>query len=270
MTDPMDDAERIAALLDGSLDARQRAEVLARLGQSQHALEAFVDAAAVLRETEGPASVRPRRWRTIATPLALAAGIAIVAVLVPAIGRQRAPLGPDEPERFVALLSSSPVVFPRDWNGTPWTTTRGALEPLSDTARAIRIGARLTDLALATTSGDSAMYVIAGNVAMLLDPIPASAPLASRYRAATRPGEIPRGASAAQMAGQQMVDLGAWIEAARFAAMRGDSTFFQSTASVAIMHRIPLELPRAGPPGQPIDWRALSRGLFDLLSRLGS
>ena len=83
-------AEELAALLDGKLDQSRRAELLARLGSSEEALEAYANASAVVNELEagdttrstapskltGRAPRRVPRWSWMAIAAALA-GIAV-------------------------------------------------------------------------------------------------------------------------------------------------------------------------------------------------
>jgi hypothetical protein len=240
----MNDAERIAALLDGRLDSRQRAEVLARLGESEAAMDAFADAAAVLRETTDSTiahrASRPH-WRVAA--LALAACVVAAIVLVPVILSHSGQRSRD-PGRFAAVLLADGISAAPGWNGTPWSTTRGDGSPLTAEARASRIGARLVDLDLAT--GDTSASHIANDIATLLDPLPASGPVVAIYRALAHPsGNVHQRDSlaalgrpaAAEIAGPSSVDLGAWTEAARLAAARHDAAFFRSAISRDMLPR---------------------------------
>lgn len=275
MTDPTDDAERIAALLDGRLDARQRAEILARLGESDVAFEAFMDAAAVLREAPEE-SVRPlahpQRWRRPA--LALAAALILGAIIVPFVRSRSGSADGGDPQQFVALLS--PGGLPSDLDATPWTTTRGGAERLTDAARATRIGARLTDLTVAVQSGDTVAPQIALTVAALLDPIPASTPASSIFRSIANPRTsnqdrdrlLTHGiAAATSLAGNQAASKGAWLEAARIAASRHDTAFFNSARSRAMMAIEPtLRTIRVGSD----DWVGVEHDLSTLLGALGS
>jgi hypothetical protein len=279
----LNDAERIAALLDGQLDARQRAEVLARLGGSEAAMEAFADAAAVLGETtELATGPRATPWR-IAT-VALAAGVVAAIVLVPVIRSHFSHQTSRDPTRFAALLSRG-VRVPTGWNGTPWSMTRGNGEQLTTEARASRIGARLVDLDLATRTGDTGAAHIATDVRTLLDPLPAAGPVVAIYRALSDPatnasrrdsllmlGRI----AAADIAGRDAVDLGAWTEAARVAAADHDTTFFRSAVSRDMLPRAIERLAAIHPDARILyaagtaNWTGVEDALTTLLQSLGS
>jgi hypothetical protein len=276
VTDPTDDAERIAALLDGRLGARERAEVLARLGESDAAFEAFVDAAAVLRESPEESVrplTRPQRWRRPA--LALAAALILGAIIVPFVRSRSVSSEGGDPQQFVALLS--PGGLPSDLDATPWSTTRGDAEPLTDAARATRIGARLTDLTVAVQSGDTAAPQIARTVAALLGPIPASAPASSIFRSIANPNATKQDrerllsqgtAAATSLVGSQPVSKGAWLEAARIAASRHDAAFFNSARSRAMMATEPaLQTIRVG---SGTDWVRFESDPSRLLATVSS
>jgi hypothetical protein len=271
----MADAEQIAALLDDRLDAKQRADIVARLATSEAAFESFVDAAAILAEGTTSSSktiaIRPRRTAM----MVLAAAAVIAAILAPAVlFRSRATS--DRPERFAALLASQSQLA-ADWNGAPWTTTRGAAEPLTDSARGVRLGARLTDLALEVRGQDARGPRTARDIAALLDAVPGSAPVARVFRqianpvsgAAERDSLLDLGEPlVATIAGRDLVDLGAWMEAARIAASRRDSAFFHSASSRAIMTRLPASL--AITFRDPNDWNDLQTQLATRLAAMGS
>jgi hypothetical protein len=240
------DAERLAALLDGRLDERRRAEAVARLASSDAELEVFVDALAVTRELEAeeaadgvvplrPAARRPwwRRpgghWAAVAAVLA---GLALLPVLW---NRSR---GPDvgDPGGYAALLGGGGL--PAGWDRTPWGSTRGPGDPLTEQARAVRVGAAVTDLEVAIASRDPRAAEIADEIDELLGGVPGGSGSAMYYREiGRRAGEGPdrlgplmedgRRAAAALL-GDTLVAVGAWAEAARLAAARRDDEFFRS------------------------------------------
>jgi hypothetical protein len=268
MTDSMDDAERIAALLDGRLNEGQRAEVLAQLGTSDAAVEVFADAAAIMRETASTGGAR-HFWRRPGA-LALAAGI-LVAVLVPLLWLRMTRTEENSPLRFAALLTDREL--PPAWNAAPWSVARGAVE-LPPRARAARLGARLTDLTVALNAGDTSAFLIAVDVATLIRGIPGSAPIAAAFdsigrqdvTASRRDSLMARGVPAATaIAGREAVDLGACAEAARLAAARHDTTFFRSGPVRATL--------RAIVPGDvrpPFHWDEMERDVSSALGSLGS
>jgi len=198
------------------------------------------------------ADVRARRrneprWR-VPPWMALAAGIAVV-MAAPALWWRARPAGEDGvvagATSYAALLAPDARGggLPAGWNGTPWRTTRGAGDPLTPEARAVRIGARLTDLELAAAARDSAtVRVIAAEVAALLDEVQVGGAAAVTYRALAT-SLVDRAAlagarrDAALVAGEEAVALGMWLEAARVAAARRDAAFFRTRESRAALAR---------------------------------
>ena len=294
---PEADAERLAALLDGRLDERQRAEAVARLASSDDEFEAFVDALAVTRELEaedeaaGVTPLRQRGWRPgghWATMAAVLVGLALLPVLW---NRSRAP-DIDDPGRFPALLESRDAGLPTGWDRSPWRTTRGPGDPLTPEARAVRVGAHLTDLEVAIGSGDPRVPQLAAEIEALLSGVPAGGMVTSDYRAiGRRAGEtqeqlkplLERGrTAAAALLGEEVVALGAWAEAGRIAAARRDARFFRTGETRAILdqgrdmadlpeparaliERIRFTTERDGTP----EWDLLGRELTGLLRVLG-
>lgn len=303
MKEPHMDAERLAALLDGRLNERERAEVLERLASSDEAFEAYVDAVVATRELEaedeaaGVVPLRPvrgRPWwkRPGAQWLALAAVLAALA-LAPWLWTRLAAPGLDDPGGFVALLEAEDAGLPTGWEKRPWGSTRAAGDPLTLDARAVRLGALVVDLEVAVRAGDPAAAVLAGSVAALLEGVPAAGPVAAVYReVARRAGEpaealeplLEQGREAvARVAGEEMVALGAWAEAARIAAARRDAEFFRTRETRATLERLE-ELSDSDPParaaverirsalsaeGAP-EWGALEGGVEGLLGAVAS
>jgi hypothetical protein len=160
-------------------------------------------------------------------------------------------------------------------------------------ARAVRMGARLTDLDAAAAARDSAaVRQAAADVAAMLDGVPASGPAASVYaEVGRRAGEsgsalaplLSRGRrSVAHLAGEDGVRLGAWAEAARLAAAARDARFFRAEATrdeldrasaltelpgnaIAALDRLGAEA-RAGTP----EWAALESDATEVLAAAGS
>lgn len=246
------DPERLAALLDGRLDERARAEVLEHLAASEDDFDVFVDAVAVSGElepsgeTEGVTPLRPgSRGGWAARPrtrwLALAAAVAAIGLAPWLWMRAHAPAS-DDPARFAAALEDRSAGLPNGWDSSPWGATRGAGDPLTPEARAVRIGVRLTDLELEAQARDMAgTAAMAEEVARLLEEVPAAGPVASLYQEISRRASAPRGeveplleearGAAASVTGQDLVELGAWAEAARVAMARRDLAFFRTRQS---------------------------------------
>ncbi|HEX6372321.1 MAG TPA: hypothetical protein VF006_25605 [Longimicrobium sp.] len=268
MNDPHIDQERLGALLEGNMPPRERAALLARLAASEAELEAYADALAVtdeleaedgladaadeaLEEADGGARViplrAPRRRGWGAGPrLALAASLAAVAIGAAAWGLGRGTGQPADPGRFAALLGRPGI--PAGWNATPWTASRTPDETLDPHARAVRIGARITDLEAAAAAGDStAARAAAAEAGALLEPLAAGGPAAALYGELGRRAGEPAGAlaplrergrrTAARLAGEDGVALGAWAEAARLAAARRDAEFFRARATRRALER---------------------------------
>jgi hypothetical protein len=298
------DPERLGALIDGRLAPRERRELLARLGASDEGLEVFADALAVTDELEredrlaagepaaDEARVIPfrrpaRRVGWLSGPrLALAASLAAVAVGVTAWGLGRGRGVEDDPGRYAALLARPGL--PAGWNGTPWTAARAAGETMEPRARAVRIGARLTDLEAAAAAGDSlAARRAAADVGALLEPLPAAGPAMAVFatlagRAGEPAAERADGRrTAARLAGEAGVALGAWAEAARLAAARRDEAFFRARATRdALAHAagdatLPAEARgaagqmRAALAAGAWDWGALAAGAARILAAAG-
>jgi hypothetical protein len=268
------DPERIAALIDGRLNAADRTALLAELEASPEAFEIYNDAVAALREgvTEtapgipagaSPSRRMPRWFRTYAPVTALAAALAI-AVALPLM-RRAGRSGLEEPRALAALVEPTGDAT-TIWQRTPWNESRGSAEALSARARGVRIGAFIVDLEVLARARDTSATRIALQIASLLDAIPAGAVAASAYRSLASQGMGSASAEALgsaasfaeQVAGVSAVRVGAWIEAARMAAAQRNASFFQS------MKREDVERAIASVPALP----ASARSAFAELTRL--
>ena len=293
------DAERLAALLEGRLDARQRAEALESLDGSDEMRAGFADGLAVTAELEAedaaardgviplrPASPRSRRAWPVTRVLALAAAVGAMAV-APWLWSRASTPGPVDPARLAVLVQADGL--PRGWAERPWPPSRGETDPLTPGARAARLGARLVDLELSVRAGDPASARIAAEVRTLLQGLPASGPVQAVYREVERRAGEPedalapllgRGSAAvSRLAGVEGVEAGAWAEAARLAAAREDARFFRARASRAALARaaagtgpsaaaaarLRARLREDGPPA----WPAVEQDATALLRALG-
>jgi hypothetical protein len=318
MSDSGADAEKLAALIDGRLDERERSQLLAQLALSDEDLEILAEAAAVTREMEEeedrdagtlplmgvtlprsaapePLSpppevtpLRPRashrtRWGRLLPLAAVLAGIALAPVLW-----KLTHTGGDDATAPAALLASARGL-PPGWAGTPWEATRSGSAVATPRGRAVRVGARLVDLRLA--SEDPAASAIAADVVDLVRDRPgadaverAFAPLsvpgadaADRGRALSQGSRL-----AASLAGREDAATGAWIEALRIAADRHDEGFVRSRALRGRLDALaadgtlpnaaaePLRRARAAAGGDSaqVDWVALHSAATDLLGAL--
>ena len=281
------DPERLAALLDGRLSKAERAELVSRLAASEQTLEAYADAAAVAGELQ-PGR---RRWLPPVRWIAIAAALAGLA-LAPWLWTRARSGARDDPGRFVALLASRTGSLPAGLDANPWGSVRGPDQALTAGARAARLGARLVDLELAVQRRDTMAAAMAADIIALLDWVPAAGPVSAMYRdIGARAGAPPRelephlaraARAAAALAGPDLVQLGAWAEAARIAAARQDTRFFHARQSRETLARADtlagLTMParaalgRVQPAlaaGRTPDWSALGRDLTELLRALG-
>ena len=302
MNEPGIDAEKLAALIDGRLDERERAQLLARLASSEDAVEVYADAAAAIHELESEnAKVLPlssparraERWR-------LPAGRWLAAASDPGRRCSRGAAALDAPAAVRTRAGPVHGSLIRDPSGSgitlsdasPWSTVRGAGEPLTPD-RAPLAGSQDRGTGARGVVGDTASARLAAEAAALLESIPAGAPAATMYRVIARRAGAPGDeleplleqarVAASELAGGELVQLGAWTQAARIAAARRDAEFFRARESllvlegrrdwracpkprVAQLQRVRSNLASGGPP----DWSALERQLTDLLGVLGS
>jgi hypothetical protein len=256
------DDERLAALLDGKLDERQRQELLAQLVTSGEDHDVFANTAAVLRELEAqdaaaagleagaasapvaaaalPPTLGPGapRWRRASRRAVLAAVVVVIA-LAATLGARRGLPSTAEPVHLAARLENPAQALPPGWQPLG-SSPRGSAETGAMQARAARAGALLVNLAVAVRSGD------ASNTRLL------SEQLRSRYDPGAGPGspfrQLSRRAGApadsleplvsratdrlAERLGRNHLRLGAWTEAARLAAEARDEEFFRGADAV--------------------------------------
>lgn len=270
--------ERLAALLDGRLDERERAELLARLAQSDDDYEVLADTAAVLGDLESAGVERPRmpetaaraepgeaerpgernviplrprpargwhgsgaRWGALAAVLA---AVALAAVLWSRLGST----DPGDPARLAALLHAGDARLQEGWTDDhPWRRTRGPGDALTDQARAARLGALLVDLELAVATRDTPLVApLAERIAALLEDLSAGSAEAMYHEISRRSAESPERLKplleqgredVADLAGEDFVGLGAWVEAARLAAAVPDEGFFRTRETRAALER---------------------------------
>lgn len=252
MSAPHIDPERLAALLDGRLDAGQRAELLAQLDQSPEMLQAYADAAAVQQELATEAAAGPatsastraaRRWyRYPGSWMALAAAI-VLAVATPLAWRAGHP-GLPAPAELASRVDVATTRLAAD--EPPWPQLRGAGEPSDPTARAVRIGARLVDLAVLTRASDSAASRVALQLSSMLSGVPAGGPATVAFRSLSDARSVSNDTvrlreaetAAEGVAGRAEVRAGAWLEAARLAAAGRDSAFFDESRTMAALRAL--------------------------------
>ncbi len=295
------DAEELAALIDGRLDGAAHSALIARIASSDEDADVLADALGALDDLRGggvvgidsarsaigakPGAMSLGRWVALAASLAVIAGISLV-------WAKRRPASAPVVTQYAVSLVARGVNIPAEWNDTPWTASRGSSETLSSDARAARLGARLTDLEIAARSGDTSAVRFALSASALLDEMPVGAPIASMYRGiAGRSGESQSSidasldhASAAvrQLPDARMIEIGAWIEAARIAAASRDAEFFRTRESTKLMENIQkstmddanaaraVEAVRSGVAEVDPNWSTISSTLTTVLSMFGS
>lgn len=299
------DPERLAALLDERLSGAERDELLARLADSDEDLAVFGEAAAIQRELEAedeasasavpdelarrraarPARGLDRRWMAAA---AVVAGLALLPLAWRA--SQSGPVR--EPAQAVAMLEDPAAGLPPGWEVRPWSDTRGGGNAADD-ALSVQLGAFMVDLEIAVRARDAdATQLLSDRIALSLSEASTSGTLAARYfseitqSAGAPPAELLPALEEASDAAAMAVDadrfaLGAWMEAARFAAARRDAAFFREARTRRTLARAEelveddeeartaLAAIRASLDAESILWPELETGLNRLMRAVG-
>ena len=307
MTDAADDprptsasmasAEQLALLLDRRLSDDERARLLASIEADAEAREVLADAAAVLEElnesphnVEGGRSSAPSPWLRLRVRREVwlaAAAVLVIAVAVPVVNgiRKPASLPPVGTIAFALERGNSASITTL----RPWREFRGADQPLSSRGRAVRLGALLTDLELFAATGDTAAASIAAQIAIAVDEYPGGTAVGDSYRSMIRSGSVhdaptrARGTQVAEaLVGERALRLGGWLEAARIAATRRDSAFFERpTTATALSVATEVASSVSGAPldvallsatvtSPRRDWGQLSRALDAALAALAN
>lgn len=299
------DPEALAALLDGTLPAHERDEVLERLARSPGDYEAFVEAASVLRDLEdesgaAPVPAAPPPPPSTASPpvreirparrglpgaklwLPLAAVLAGVLV-VPRLLADPAPLELLDGRTLVPTPGDgSLAALGQEWSQPGWSVKRGSGRSLVEQHRDFRIGVRLAELDVAFEARDAqAVRRVEPELISLLSQVEASGLVLDEYRQirerASRQGpgggEEERARALANLSAflqdSPWFGLGIWLEQARLAALANQPRFFTASASGALEK---LTDRVAGQQGEdaPIVQRLRSlRGLVDAVPRHG-
>lgn len=307
MSDAWNEDEWVAAFLDGRLDERQRAEMLARLTIDPEAYEHFAATAAILRQAEeaekadaavaadedetvalpgsppagaplpapisadampepapdrGVTPLHPRRSATAVRWLALAAGIAALALAGRALWPRTSPA--EGPVRLAMRLEHPEQRLSTDWIAhRPWSSPRGedqggTLTQEEKAARAARAGAELVDLAVAVQGKDTIQtQLLAGRIDELYgQPGRQSVELREIMDGAGGPPDrlrplVERATDriVRRLEHQAALELGAWTEAARLAADRKDVGFFRDPRTRSTLDRL-VPLAAADPPAR--------------------
>ncbi len=294
MKEPREDDERLSALLEGRVEGRQREELLAHLAEADDDYEVFTNTASVLRALEeedargrrpgAPPSMRRRAWPAART-LAAVAGTMVLLLAAGWLLRGRGGSAAGYPLQLAMDLNVDTA------NWSPWEpqgTVRGWDVPTAKRPRAIYAGAKLMDLAVAVRSGDTAQIrELARTLQRELDVrTNPNAPLSRIAEAADQPADslnalLEQATERYARSYSKELELGAWIEAARLAALAKDAGFFADGASAGMLSRAE-RLARGDaqaeaavaavddvlPPNVDAEWTELARRLEMMLARL--
>jgi hypothetical protein len=226
------------------------------------------------------------RFPTRTVGLAIAAGL-VIAVVVPLTRSIRRVPDLPTPAAVVATLGDKSIGASLI-DTKPWRELRGAPGPLTRHGRAIRIGALIADLEVASSRGDTASALIAVRIGALADEYPGGGGTGDAYRALAAGGAATaerRSAAAEAMetlVGTRDLRLGAWLETARMAARSHDSAFFAAPSTKAALSRArslavgrpnadeAVETMSAGLDAPARDWNAIAVASDNLLATLAN
>jgi hypothetical protein len=293
VTDPRPiDRERLAALLDGRLGPADADAVRAELAAADDdTLGAYADAIAIAAQDESARDVAPggttraRRWWALSASAAIVLLLAVMVMRAPRLGTRAETTSVLEPTTLAAALDARATVP----TSTAWGSMRGTEPPVAGTReRAARVGALLTDFALAVQRHDSAANSIASSLGALIGEVAGGRSVAeelgqfasgpARARTPVHAHDVSN--RALGMVDEKVARPAAWIEAARLASSAGDATFLArfpaegALASLAgdtsldattraTVKRVLVETRRSH-----VDSAALNAGLDELLRRL--
>ena len=243
-----DDA--LAAFIDGTLSADERASVMHSLAADPERYAEFLDAARIADEARTDnapagaltsASAIPRAkphlssWRRAAF---LAAPILAAASLVLIVSRARNPTSADGFELLVSARLASVEgagsverALGAAWDETGWSVARGDHTGLAGTGAAARAGARVAQFELAAAAHDSiATRRAATRLDAALSAIDGAGPIALRLNSGSALSADTRVTLARQirsLSGSPVsFDFGIWLMAARVRATMNDGAFF--------------------------------------------
>jgi hypothetical protein len=310
--EPRHDDERLAALLAGRLEGQERDELLAYLSTADEDLEVFAHSAAILREMDeedapgnetGGKVLPPRRearvpsmsrstrgWRKAPRWVVLPAlaGLLVLGWLAwpgrgtPEVSPQRLAMSLGDAGRRLPFDASRPS------EGIPGDPTRGEGPSERTPESAAQAGAFLVRLALAVQARDSAATAtLALQTERRFDRQGSSALRQIRARAGAPPAELQPLLERAthrleDLLGADPLRLGAWTEAARWAALQHDALYFHSEDSASMLRlaeRLADGDPRAGEAvsavrralrADRLDWIALEQNLIAMLDAIAT
>jgi len=239
------DEEIVAAFLDGTLPAAERASVLNELANNPKAYAEFLDAASVAAAANaeiarGVARAKsPRSWRRsmmLAGPLLAAAGIAGVVFI------SRGSRAPDVIElmqgaRLASASGARSITSLDNWDQPGWSVVRGGEAGTTSAGTAARVGARVAQLEYAASVADSAAWQrLAATLADLVTSIEGSGPITQQLRSGVMLHIEQRATLARQLrelsGAPSAFDVGTWLELARLATASGSLDYFRADGDV--------------------------------------
>lgn len=229
------DPNTLAALLDGRLKGADRQAALARLAASPEDVELLGDVLAVEKEVGAVRDIGSRRRPWLDTKWLAVAAVLMLAVVLPMTLRRS---GVPTNQNYASLLTSRGKLAP-GWENHSWAATRGATDGMTERARGVRAGALTTAIDVASARGaDSVVGRLAFQVAALFVDVPGAGAVVGTFReiAGGGTGGGPDRLRVARLNARALVpesafDNGAWLEAARIAAIDHDSAFFAGATS---------------------------------------
>lgn len=257
------DEETLAAFLDGTLPAAERASVLHELANNPEAYAEFLDAASVAAAANADIAPgvaraeRPRRWRRsmlLAGPVLAAAGIAAVIFVA------RGPRAGDTIDLMqgAQLASASgagsvDASLGGDWDQPAWSVVRGGEISTASAGTAARAGARVAQLAYAASAADSVAWQrVSAILGDLVSSIEGSGPIAQQLRSGVMLDRDQRATLARQLrelsGAPSAFDVGAWLETARLATASGRQDYFRADGDArASLRRVTAAIERDHP-----------------------
>lgn len=241
------DPERLAALIDGRLDAASAEAVREQLADADDVtVAAFADAVAISRlgssEAAGETATISSIWRASKRPAWVVGSLALAATIMVAVFLARQT--PSSHDDIYVVVMGTPA---RASSIEPaWELTRGTGAAVSESARAARVGVLVTDLIVQVSRRDSAFAGTAGQLAVLLDGVPAAGLMADKLRsiAAMSVSQVDSQAlrevskRSMQLLDETFARAGALLEAARRTPLGGASTLALRAALRAAAERL--------------------------------
>jgi hypothetical protein len=252
VTDKRLDDETLAAFLDGTLPAADRATVVHTLASNPQAYEEFLDAAAIAALVRDNSDVRvipvrrPRGWQRsvmLAGPVLVAAGIA--AIFVARSGRTTDTIDLMQRAQLASVSGAGSVdsSLGQNWDQPGWSVVRGSSASRPSAGVAARMGARVAQLEYVAYAADTVAWRrVSAALVDLVTSIEGAGPVGQQLRGAGIPLADDRASLARQLreiSGESSAfNVGAWLETARLAAVSSRFEYFRSDGALASLSRI--------------------------------